>query len=83
MPDSYTIGFGDLLLGAIYLGVIVTMGYAILCAISQPCRRGWPELFGFSFACGGGIISLILFAISLAGITPDRWTLAIIASEAS
>jgi hypothetical protein len=61
-----------LCLAAVYLGLIFILGYAVTCSALKSKTRHWVELISLSFATGSGVLSFILFAISLAAFKPNR-----------
>jgi hypothetical protein len=70
-----TTGFHDLFCGGLYSALIVFVGYAVLCAAFRPGVRHWLEILGLSYAAGAGVVSLLLFLVSMAGFTPGRASL--------
>jgi hypothetical protein len=68
-----------LLLAALYLAMIFLLGYAVVCAATQRPVRHWLQLLGLSFAAGAGVLPLLLFVVSIAGVKPSRGRLAGIA----
>lgn len=61
-----------LLLALLYLGLIFLLGYAVVSAVLKPGTRRWVELGALCYACGSGVLSLILFDLSIAGLKPSR-----------
>ncbi len=66
----------------VYLGLIGTLGYAVICAALKPGTRNWIELLALSFCSGAGVLPLVLFVCSLAGFKPSRFILGCVAVSA-
>ena len=66
----------------VYVVLILLIGYTALCAACAAVQSGvrhWAELVGLSFGAGAGILSLLLFAVSISGAKPSRLILIAIA----
>jgi hypothetical protein len=62
----------ELLLGGSCLALIALLGYVATSLILRPQHRHWAELIGLSFAAGYGLLGVVLFDCSLAGLAPSR-----------
>jgi hypothetical protein len=61
------------------LALIGLLGYFAISLILRPQHRHWAELIGLSFAAGYGLLGIVLFDCSLAGLVPSRAILVCIA----
>ena len=64
--------FHDLICSGLYTALIFTLGYAVLSAALKPDVRHWLQILGLSYAAGSGVIALLLFFVSVAGVRPNR-----------
>ena len=62
----------------VYLGLILVVGYAVVCLVLRPPRH-WLEIAGLSFAAGLAVIPAVLFLFSLVGFRPSKTILGLIA----